>query len=87
MEIKFHKSYLKAYKKLPLKIQLQAEKRIKIFIDNRKNPLLNDHNLVGSMKGKRAFSVTGDYRIIYEEHVNGNVVFLFLDVGKHTQVY
>lgn len=37
-------------------------------------------------RGKRSFSVTGDMRIIFEEHENYTMV-LMLDVGTHNQVY
>ena len=83
MKIDFHRNYLKAYKKLRKSIQLQAEELIKLFIQDRKDPLLKDHPLHGRMKDKRAFSVTGDYRIVYEKLENDEVVFLFLDIGKH----
>jgi addiction module RelE/StbE family toxin len=55
--------------------QWQAGKRAK---------QLNDHPLKGSMKGKRAFSIAGDVRVVYEETYE---VFIFLDVGSHNQVY
>ena len=86
MKIRFHKAYLKAYRRLPRKIQLKAEKRIALFLENRSNPILKDHALTGNLINKRAFSVTGDYRIIYQE-IAGEVVFVFLDIGTHSQVY
>jgi addiction module RelE/StbE family toxin len=46
--------------------------------------LLDDHALKGKMKGKRAFSITDDVRVIYVESDN---VFVFLDIGSHNQVY
>ena len=86
MKIDFHRSYLKSYKKLPKKIQIKAEERIALFAENRLNPQLRDHALTGNMIGKRAFSVTGDYRVIYEEREH-ELVFLFIDIGTHSQVY
>lgn len=38
------------------------------------------------MKGKRAFSVTGDMRIIFEEF-DDYVLVIMLDIGTHAQVY
>ncbi len=83
MKIDFHRNYLKAYKKLRKSLQLQAEERIQLFIQDRKDPLLKNHPLQGRMKDKRAFSVSGDYRIVYEKLENDEIVFLFLDIGKH----
>ena len=87
MKIRRHKHFIKQYKKLPSKFQAATENRISLFIQNRKSPLLRDHPLSGDMKGQRSFSVTGDYRIIYEERQNGEIVFVFLDIGTHSQVY
>ena len=43
MKIDFHRAYLKAYKKLPKKVQLQAEERTELFLQDRKHLLLLDH--------------------------------------------
>jgi len=86
MQIDFHRGYLKAYDKLPQKIQIQAERRIAQFIQNRKEAQLRDHALTGNLIGKRSFSVTGNYRIIYQE-IEEEVVFLFIDIGTHAKVY
>ncbi|MGH7195212.1 MAG: type II toxin-antitoxin system RelE/ParE family toxin [Candidatus Saccharimonadales bacterium] len=45
---------------------------------------LNDHALKGKINGKRAFSIAGDIRVIYEE--TGDYI-IFLDIGSHNQVY
>jgi len=74
MKIRFHKSYLK------------AEERIGLFLEDRSDSRLKDHPLTGNLKDKRAFSVTGDYRIIYQE-IEGELVLIFLDIGTHSQVY
>lgn len=49
----------------------------------RKEPI-NDHPLIGKLKGLRAFSVGGDVRVVYQETENH---YLFLDIGSHNQVY
>lgn len=53
------------------------------MIGVRENPI-NDHSLAGSLVGKRAFSITGDIRVIYHE---ADQYYEFLDVGTHSQVY
>lgn len=87
MKIDFQRSYLKSHKKLSSKIQIKVEERILLFSEDRKNLILRDHALTGNMLGKRSFSITGDYRIIYEERQNGEIVFVFLDIGTHAQIY
>jgi len=79
-----HKAYIKAFNKLPLQIQKRALEKIKLFKVDRLHSSLKDHPLIGNMQGRRSFSVTGDYRIIYKEEEQG-IVFLFLNIGKHGQ--
>ncbi len=43
-----------------------------------------DHELEASMVGKRAFSVAADCRVVYVENEEEIV---FLEVGRHIQVY
>lgn len=45
---------------------------------------LDDHALVGTMKGLRAFSIGGDLRVVYRET---DTHYELLDVGSHNQVY
>lgn len=86
MIIDFHKKFDKHYRKLNPKIRGKVDDILEIFATNPFDPILENHSLKGSMQGKRAFSVTGDIRIIFEEHQNYTLVLL-LDVGTHSQVY
>ncbi|HLD04039.1 MAG TPA: type II toxin-antitoxin system YafQ family toxin [Candidatus Dojkabacteria bacterium] len=62
----------------------QTEKRIKLFYENSQNPILHSHILKGKKNRLKAFSISGDYRIIYEEFSDH---YRFLDIGRHNQVY
>lgn len=84
IEIKQVKSFIKAFDKLPKRIKPVAIERIKMFSENRSDPELHDHALKGRMKGKRAFWITNDFRIVYRIEYD---IFVLLDIGKHTQVY
>ncbi len=86
MQIKFHKKFAKAFKKLSPDLKKKTIEVIEVFTNNPKDKLLRNHTLKGKMKGKRAFSVTGDCRVIFEE-IDGYVVVIMLDVGSHNQVY
>lgn len=66
------------------KLDRQFEKRLYLFLRGERAYPLNDHELTGKLTGKRAFSITPDIRVIYEE--TGNTI-IFLDIGTHTQVY
>ncbi len=86
-EIKFTKNFEKAFKKRispHSNLHKKFTERLKSFEENPKNPTLHDHPLTGTKLGKRAFSITGDYRVVYREEVD---YFVFYDVGTHNQVY
>ncbi len=86
MRIEFQKSFDKRYAKLTPKLKEKIDGAIKKFKRDPFDPILKNHSLKGSMIGKRSFSVTGDMRVIFEEHENYTLV-LMLDVGTHNQVY
>ncbi len=57
---------------------------LRAFAEDRTTPDLRDHQLTGSMKKLRAFSVSEDVRIIYQNTANG---IILLDIGRHKSVY
>lgn len=64
----------------------KAMEAIKRFSTDPFHPLLRNHALTGHMKGKRAFYVSANVRIIFEE-LDGYTLILFLDIGSHEMVY
>lgn len=86
MIIKYHKRFEKKFKKLPPSVKNKAQQAISIFKHNPYDPRIGNHALSGKMKGQRAFSVTGDVRIVFEEY-DQYVFVLFLTIGSHPQVY
>lgn len=88
MKVKLHRLFEKSYKSRIAPIQkliLQTEERIALFKIDPKNPLLKDHGLTGAKRGLRAFSITGDIRVVYLP-LSGDEVIL-IDIGSHNQVY
>lgn len=88
MKVNLYHSFTKAFKKRVVpnpKLITQTEERIALFKSDRKNPLLKDHGLVGAKKRLRAFSITGDIRIVYLPLSEDEVIFI--DIGSHNQVY
>lgn len=87
MKIHFTKDFKKAYQK---RIQSNAnldkrfEARHDLFESDPTNPILLDHALSGKLQGHRAFSVTGDIRVVY--YIFENIAY-FIDIGTHNQVY
>ncbi len=86
MNINFHKSFQKSYRKLDSKIQKKVDIAIHKFRTNPSDKTLRNHPLTGNLQGKRVFSVTGNVRVVFEEYDN-YVLVVMLDVGNHPQVY
>ncbi len=80
---KFEKHYRKRIAHDP-KLKQQFAERLALFVRGERGPPVNDHALIGNMEGLRAFSVSGDIRVLYTE--NGDDIILF-DTGTHNQVY
>lgn len=86
MEIRYHKAYMKSFKKLPSFIKPKVLQTVELFIRDPIHPSLHNHPLTGKLAGRRAVSVTSNIRIVFEEY-NDYTLVLFLDVGTHNQVY
>lgn len=85
--IYFDKVFELHYQKRILKDKRLHElykKALFLFINNPHNPQLQTHNLKGKISIKKAFSVDDDCRVIY---IEDDDKFLFLDIGKHDEVY
>jgi addiction module RelE/StbE family toxin len=66
------------------KLAAKFTQRLKLFAANPSSSALNDHALSGSMADLRAFSVTGDIRVIYYKD---EACYRLMDIGTHAQVY
>ena len=84
MRVILHRSFNKDYKKLSDKIKVQFKFRRNIFIKDRFNPILDDHELYGKYVGCRSINITGDFRAIY--YINSNLA-VFIRIGTHSQLY
>jgi addiction module RelE/StbE family toxin len=81
------KTFKKHYKKRiapSSKLSKQFDDRVQAFVRGERAQPLNDHALTVSKQGLRAFSISGDIRVIYKETADA---YIFLDVGSHNQVY
>lgn len=88
MKVNLHKQFKKNYQKRIASNKNLAKKtqqRVRLFIKDPKSPLLKDHALTGKKEHLRAFSITGDIRIIYL--IDNQKHCLFYDIGTHNQVY
>ena len=82
----FHgKKFDKQFAKLPRGIQEAYIERNRVFMENRRHPLLNDHALTAEWIGHRSINVTGDYRAVYREIMEN--VCEFVAIGTHHELY
>jgi addiction module RelE/StbE family toxin len=86
MRIDYSKRFIKKLAKSPVEIQLGFKSRLRLFIENRFHPLLNNHALGGVLAGYRSINVTGDWRAIFREFENGEIIF-FEMIGTHSELY
>lgn len=87
MTIIYHRQFIKHYKRrihsnIPLSSKFNE--RVKLFSQDSKNPVLRDHPLGGDYEGYRSFSISGDFRVIYQKT---ETAVIFIDVGSHNQLY
>lgn len=88
MTIKTSAVFDKAYKRRighNIKLIQQVKERLILFQTDPKSLLLKNHKLKGTFLGYRAFSITGDIRIVYEQESEDIVTLV--DIGSHNQVY
>lgn len=62
-----------------------VEKKILLFRKNPEDTRLNNHRLTRRMKGKWAFSIDDDIRIVYKWI--GKTTARFLAIGGHPQIH
>lgn len=87
MQIKYHREFLKNYHKRIApnsKLIIQFQAKLKQFLVDPNSPTLRDHKLIGKLSSYRAFSVSGDIRVVYR--IEDKELWLY-DVGTHNQVY
>ncbi|MCX6753519.1 MAG: type II toxin-antitoxin system mRNA interferase toxin, RelE/StbE family [Candidatus Nomurabacteria bacterium] len=73
--------FRKAYKKMPEIVKNKAEEKERIFIKNPFDKRLDTHKLHGKYRDYQAFTVVGQYRIMFI-FVNSDTVD-FLNIGTH----
>lgn len=86
MRIKYHKRFEKRFKKLSPSLKDKTVLAVRKFIKDPFDKTLGNHPLAGKLQGKRAFSVTGNIRIVFEEY-DSYILVIMIDVGSHPQVY
>jgi len=81
MIIRVSSKFKKSYKKLPKSVQDKAKEKEKIFKINSFDSRLNTHKLHGKYKEYWAFTVVGQYRIMFAFISSDRVDFI--NIGTH----
>jgi len=79
--IYYSSKFKKEYKHLSFFVKKLAEKKELLFRDNPHNLALKSHQLTGRLKSYWSFSISYQYRIIFEFVRDGEV--WFHSVGTH----
>ena len=88
MRVRFSRRFDKQYHRASAKIKITFDSRLRIFLENPFNPILNNHQLVGKYLGYRSINITGDWRAIYSEIKSSQEkVIIFEILGTHSQLY
>lgn len=85
MNIRYLPKFKKQYKKLPIKIQVQFDERVRLFAVDPTLPMLRVHPLKGEYKGYWSMNINGDIRALYV--VEGGSIVIFALIGTHSQLY
>jgi len=85
MQIGYSEKFLKQQMKAPENIRQALKARLRVFSQDKFNIVLNNHQLKGDMRELRSINITGDWRALFEELHNGDVIFK--TIGTHSQLY
>lgn len=85
MYIARSKHFDKRFKKLPQKIQLQFEERLRLLLINPSHELLKVHELTGEYRGLKSFNVNADTRALFE--IQDGDTYYFTTIGSHSDLY
>jgi addiction module RelE/StbE family toxin len=86
MTLELTKKFAKEYSNMPRKSQEKVDLALKLFLENKYNPILRNHALQGSYKGFSSISAGGDIRMHYYEK-GDKITVVFVRVGSHSQLY
>ncbi len=84
MDAYLHRTFIKKFNKLPLKIQAKFGERLELFLKDPVNEVLNNHSVEKAFPECRSINVTGDYRAVYKQE--GDTAF-FVNIGTHSELY
>jgi addiction module RelE/StbE family toxin len=86
MKINYSKKFFKQYGRCDEKIKQAFKQKLVLFEKNKFHPQLNNHQLRGKFSHCRSINITGDWRALFIELENGEIIF-FETLGTHSELY
>ena len=86
MQIEYSKKFVKEFRKCPSKIKTAFKNKLKIFVKNQFDPVLNNHSLSGKLKKYKSININGNWRAIFQEIKEKDVMY-FVAIGTHSKLY
>ncbi len=77
--------FKKQVAKIPEKVARALAERLRLFMNDPFNVMLNNHPLHGSLRSYRSINITGDWRLVYEQYDEHAV--RLIDVDTHSKLY
>jgi addiction module RelE/StbE family toxin len=87
MIIRFTETFRKQYKKADVRIQNRFNYCLDLFTKDPMNLELRNHSLHKEFEGFNSIDITGDWRAIYLEKKDDIIIFYFVALGTHRQLY
>lgn len=85
IKVRFTSKFKKQYNKVNNKIQRAFDSRLAMLLEDSNNPTLKNHALIGEYKGCRSININGDWRAVYSQYSDEEIVFEV--IGTHSQLY
>lgn len=85
MLIHYTSHFIKAFRKLPKRVQEYAIQQETIFRNNSDDPRLHVKALKGRLSGLLSFRVTRNYRVLFTK--KDRETYLFYDIGDRKYIY
>ena len=89
MKVAFSDSFKKSFRKRIKSTDMESEFwiRLEYFMENPFSDNLKTHKLSGKLKGAWSFSIAYDLRIVFYFTKDKPKRAVFVDIGKHDEVY
>ncbi|MBU6231169.1 MAG: type II toxin-antitoxin system mRNA interferase toxin, RelE/StbE family [Patescibacteria group bacterium] len=77
--------FKKQFSKISARLQDRIEERLRMFLNDQFDSILDNHSLHGQDAGYRSINISGDLRLIFR--VVESDIFLLVKIGTHHQLY